>query len=179
MYKPVKPISSIVRLSPSILRWVILGLVLGLVQVTGMSLLSSLFSDIVSPNRLWYYSAYEVFVVLSSVVFPFVGGFIGQADLANLPARRIFVWTFVGCLAGTALAAPFLSSTQTQFGTPSIEVLLRFYPGYLGAYGWAAVANLFGDVLLLLAFPFYTGALAFVGAALRVSSRRSSPPTIQ
>jgi hypothetical protein len=144
--------------------------------MTGMYVLSNLFSNIFSKSRLWYYSAYEVYVFLSSVIFPFMGGFIGQADLTDLPMRRIFIWTFVGCLAGTALAAPILSWNQTQFGTPSISVMLRFYPGYLGTYGWAAVANLFGDILLLLAFPFYTGALVFVGAVARTSWRHISQP---
>jgi hypothetical protein len=177
MNKPAKSIPNVVRLSPSIARWVILGIVLGLTQVTGVYVIYYEFSTPAStPLLLWFNAAYEVFDFLSLVVFPFVGGFVGQADLTTLPMKRIFVWTFVGCLTGTFLAEPFLSVSQTPFGTPSIASMMKYLPGYLGAYGWAAVAHLFGVVLLLVAFPLIVGAFAFLGATARVSCRRTAQP---
>jgi hypothetical protein len=120
---------------------------------------------------------YEVFVFVSSSLLPFVGGWIGAEDLKESSMRRVFVWTSVGCLIGTLLLEPFLNEYSTLIGTPSIYVTISSLSGLVAAYGWVdALVNLFGAVLLVLAFPFYAGAFAFIGVTANLSKRREIGP---
>lgn len=155
------------RYTFGVVRWAMIGVAVGAIQVVGWASLNPLLTSAPSyAAASWYEDAEDAFVFLSTIVFPFVGGYIGQADLADLRMKRILVWTSVGCLAGT-IASLFLFSVQTwPFGNDWSVVFFISNIGYWEAYGlMGTVAFLVGAILTTLVYVLEAGAFAFVGAA--------------
>lgn len=161
-------------------RWLMVGFAVGVVRVVGGILLYRYdFSHLGGASAMWSDTAYFLYLFVTAVVLPVVGGYLGQfdytvrghsgeTDSAVPRMRKILVCTFIGCLAANIVLQVLLPDAQSPYpeGRP-LTYFMTVASFYWGAYGpMATIANFIGTILFTLADPLEVAAFALVGATM-------------